>query len=582
MGWGGPGGGHFGGGGGGGAGLPFAGIPPELAELADKILKNEPEHPEPRVEFSHVTPETRPFSLGRFLRPQWQALGAGVLLVALETITMQAGPLLTQRAIDKGLLSQPPNFGIVLAMSLLYLGSIGVSSVATFVRISWTGRLGQRLMRDLRVRVFSHLQRLSMSFYSEEKAGRVMTRMTSDIEALTELLQDGLVNLLVQGFTLVFVVAVLFSLNATLAAIVVFAIVPVMTLMTLWFRSASERTYGNVRERIADVMADLQENLAGVRIIAAYNRQRFNAVKHRNIVGDHMAANNEVAKIGAIYGPGTDMIGGLGSALILIVGGRMVASGSLQVGELVAFVLYLGSFFAPIQQLVQLYNQYQSGQAAVAKLRDLLATAPEVEESPAARELPPIDGEIRFDDVSFGYYEGVEVLSSIDLTIHAGETFALVGPTGSGKSTIAKLVTRFYDPTAGSIRVDGHDLRDVKLETLRRQLGVVPQEAFLFGGSIRDNVGFARPGATDAEILEACQAVGLQRLLDRLPEGIHTPVFERGSSLSSGERQLLALARAFLAQPRVLILDEATSSLDLRSEATIEDALDVVLQGRTS
>ena len=260
----------------------------------------------------------------------------------------------------------------------------------------------------------------------------------------------------------------------------------------------------------------------------------------------------------------------------------MVLDGRLQIGELIAYVLYLSAFFAPIQQLVQLYNQYQSGQAAMAKIRDLLDTDPSVPERPGATELPPVRGEITFENVSFGYVADQPVLREVDLTIAAGETFSLVGTTGAGKSTIAKLVTRFYDPTEGRVLVDGHDLAGVTLASLRRQLGVVPQEPFLFAGSLRDNIAFARPEASDDELLEACRAVGLDELVDRLPQGLDTPVFERGSSLSSGERQLLALARAFLAQPRVLILDEATSSLDLRSEATIERALDNLLEGRTA
>ena len=338
-----------------------------------------------------------------------------------------------------------------------------------------------------------------------------------------------------------------------------------------------------MRERIADVLADLQENLSGMRIITAYNRQRYNEVKHRNIVGSYYDANNTSARIAALYGPGTDSIGTLGQAVVLFIGGWMVLHGQISIGTMVAFVFYLSAFFAPIQQLVQLYNTYQSGQAAVAKLRELLATEPTVDQAPTAEALPPIRGEITASSTSpSATTDGQPVLRDVDLTIAAGETFSLVGQTGAGKSTIAKLVTRFYDPTAGRVLVDGHDLRDVTLESLRRQLGVVPQEPFLFAGTIRDNIAFAKPDATDDELLEAVHRVGLDELIDRLPEGLDTPVFERGSSLSSGERQLLALARAFLAQPRVLILDEATSSLDLRSEATIERALDNLLEGRTA
>ena len=581
------GGGGFGGPGPGGRpgqaapGLPFAGVPPEMVPLVEKLLAKEPEHPSLDVPFSHRSPsDQRDFTLGKLLRPHWAAILFGVFLVALETISLQAGPLLSQRAIDRGIFRG--DFGVIALMSVLYAVSIALNGLTTYGRTSWTGRIGQRLMYELRVRVFSHIQRLSLDFFTDEKAGRIMTRMTSDIEALNELLQDGIINLVVQLFTLLIVVGVLFSMNVELALIVVLALVPVLTLMTLWFRSRSEAAYNQVRERIADVMADLQESLSGIRIVAMYNRHRYNEVKHRNIVGDHMTANEGAAKVAAIYGPGTDAVGTIAQALVLLLGGRMVLNGSLQTGELFAFVLYVSTFFAPIQQLVQLYNMYQSGRAAVAKIADLLETEPSVVEKEEAVELPAISGEITFEGVTFEYVPDQPVLADLDLVIRAGETFSLVGTTGAGKSTIAKLVTRFYDATEGRVLIDGFDLRDVTLKSLRRQVGVVPQEPFLFGGSIRDNVSFARPDATDAEVLEACQAVGLDDLISRLPMGLDTPVFERGASLSSGERQLLALARAFLAQPRVLILDEATSSLDLKSEAIIERALDIVLEGRTA
>ena len=563
------------------SGLPFGGIPPEMLPGVRRLLEAEPEHPAPEVRFTHhVPPDQKGFSLARLLRPHWWALAVGVALVAVETVSLQVGPQLTQRAIDRGMLRG--DFGVVLSMGLLYLAAVVVNGLAGMGRVAWSGRLGQKLMYRVRLRVFAHLQRLSLDFFTEEKTGRIMTRMTSDIDALAELLQDGIVNLLVQGLTLVYVLVVLFSMNVQLALVVALAVVPVMTLLTLWFRSSSEASYRAVRERIADAMADLQESLSGIRIVAAYNRQRYNEVNHRNIVGDLRTANEDAARAAALYGPGSDAIGILGTATVLLLGGRMVLQGTLGLGELVAFVLYLSAVFAPVQQLVQLYNTYQSGQAAVVKLRDLLDTEPSVPESPDAVELPPVRGEVTFCDLGFEYLPGQPVLHQVNLHVPAGRTFALVGTTGAGKSTLAKLIPRLYDPTTGRVLVDGHDVREVSIESLRRQVALVPQEPFLFAGTIRDNIGFARPGATDEEILAACAAVGLDRLLDRLPESLDTPVAERGASLSSGERQLLALARAFLASPRVLILDEATSSLDLRSEAVVERALDNLLPGRTA
>jgi ATP-binding cassette subfamily B protein len=571
------------------AGLPFAGIPTELQEKAEKILEREPEHPPVDVPFDqHRTgADRRPFTLRSFLGPNRKALGLAFLLVLVETVALQAGPLLTQIGIDDGITQG--DFGVVVAVAVVYLLTIVVNVGASAGRVAFTGRLGEKLLYQLRIRVFSHFQRLSLDFFTGEKAGRLMTRMTSDIDALVMLFQDGLVNLAVQGLTLVVIVVVLFVMSPTLAAITVVIVVPVMVVLTLWFRSASDRGYSVVRDRIAEVLADLQESLSGIRIITAHNRRRHNVVHHDNVVGDHLDANLYTARVGAIYGPASEALGVIAQALILGIGGWMVMNDRLTLGELTAFVLYLTAFFAPIQQLVQLYNTYQQGQAAVAKLRDLLATEPTVPEAPDAIELPPVDGAIDLERVTFAYTApggpsgtAPPVLREVTLHIEPGETFALVGPTGAGKSTVAKLISRFYDPQEGVVRIDGHDLRDVTFASLRRQLGVVPQEPFLFHGTIRDNIAFARPEVGDDEIAEACRLTGLDDLVARLPDGVDTPVHERGSSLSSGERQLLALARAFLARPRVLVLDEATSNLDLESEARVERALDVLLEGRTA
>jgi ATP-binding cassette subfamily B protein len=380
----------------------------------------------------------------------------------------------------------------------------------------------------------------------------------------------------------VFVTIVLFAMQPALAAITLLVIVPLMLAATLWYRSASDTAFDLVRDRIADVMAHLQESLSGVRIVTAHNRQPRNVAEHRTIVHHYRRANDVTANVGAAYGGITETVGMAGQIVILVIGGNWVLDGTMEIGQLVAFILYLTAFFAPIQQLVQLYNTYQQGQASVRKVRDLLGEVPSVVDRPDAPDLPELAGEIRLEDVAFEYVPGRPVLHGINLLIPAGETFAFVGETGAGKSTIAKLVNRLYDPAAGQVRLDGVDVRDVNLRSVRRQVGTVPQEPFLFAGSIRANVTFARPDATEEEVVEACRLVGLGDLIDRLPDGIDTPVHERGVSLSSGERQLLALARAFLARPRILVLDEATSNLDLKSEAKIEEALDVLLEGRTA
>lgn len=564
------------------AGLPFAGVPQEMQAGVNKLLAEEPEHPQPEVVFDHGRPDPdgAKLSLRRLVRPYLgMTLLAGVLVV-VEALTLQAGPKLTQIGIDSGIIAK--NYSVLVMVAAVYLVSLLVTGFAQAARVKVTGRIAAWVMNDLRVRVFTQLQRLSLDFYTGEKAGVIMTRMTSDIENLQQLLQDGLVQFAIQGLTMVAVTVVLFTFDVRLALITVVLVVPILTAMSLWFHRASSKGYVKVRDNIANVLADLSESLQGVRIVTAHNRQRHNIEHHRQVTGKYYDTNVQTGRINSWYGPGTQVVGVAGQLALLAIGAGMVADGELTIGELVAFLLYLGAFFQPIQQLVQLYNMYQQGQSSITKLKSLLGQAPAVVESPTAVELPPVEGEITFDDVTFGYLPDRPVISGVSLDIRAGETVAFVGPTGAGKSTLAKLVTRFYDPTAGRVLIDGHDLRDLHIESLRRQLGVVPQEPFLFAGPLRDNIRFAAPEASDDQVWDALRAVGLVEVVERMPQGLDTVVQERGQSLSSGERQLVALARAFLAQPRVLVLDEATSNLDLQSETKIEDALDVLLERRTA
>jgi ATP-binding cassette subfamily B protein len=565
-----------------GGGLPFAGVPSEMQAGVDRLLADEPEHQDPGVHFTYlpVPGEYQRLTLRRLLLRRWTFGLLALLFVVIASVANQAGPALVSYAINHGMVH--PDMTVVVVVAVLYLAAVGITALAQWALVKSSGRLAAWVMNDLRIRVFTHLQRLGLDFYTDEKAGVIMTRMTSDIENLQQLLQDGLAQFALQALTMVVITVLLFTINAQLALYTILMVVPVLVIGSLWFQAASGKGYDRVRDGIASVLADLSESLHGVRVVAAHNRQARNVVHHRNVVGAYRDANYYTSHINAVYGPGTQMLSYLTQAAILAIGGGMVLHGSLTIGGLTAFFLYMNRFMSPIQLLVQQYNTYQQGQSSLVKLRSLFDYRPNVAEKEEAVELPAAHGEIVLEQVTFGYNPDLPVLHDVDLRIAAGETVAFVGSTGAGKSTIAKLVTRFYDPTAGRVLIDGHDLRNLTIRSLRRQLGVVPQEPFLFAGTIRDNIAFARREATDAEVWDALRAVGLEDVVERMPEGIDTVVHERGQSLSSGERQLVALARAFMARPRVLVLDEATSNLDLASETKIEAALDLLLQGRTA
>jgi len=570
------------------ASLPFAGIPPEMLDKTNALIEKEPDFSDIEITFSHKSPSSKTFTLWNFLAPYKFRFIFALVLVAMTEMLLLVGPYLVQVAIDKAIV--PKDFSVLMTVAMVWVGSLFLAVIISGIRIRFLGRLGQLLMYDLRVRVFSHLQRLSVDFFTEEKAGRLLTRMTSDIEALSNLLQTGLVNLVAQLLALFFILILLFSFNLQLTLILLVFSAPVMFGFTFWFSKTSERGYEVVRNRIADVLADLQESLSGMRLVISFNRMKHNVINHRNIVGDYRDANNYTSKIQATYRSGTQFIT-TGTSLLIFTAGFFILKdvnpslspeGTFTVGSLVAFNVLVGRFFIPINELSGLYNEFQSGNAAVKKLADLLGTEPSVKESENALNLEELKGDIRFKDVSFSYEDNHTVLKDISLHVEAGKTISFVGPTGAGKSTIAKLICRFYDPTSGSITLDNINLKDISLQSLHTQLGIVPQEPFLFHGTIKENILFARPDATDEEVEEACKAVGIEDMIKRLPEGLETHCHERGSSLSSGERQLLALARAFLSKPRVLILDEATSNIDQQNEAKIEKALDKLLQGRTA
>ena len=523
--------------------------------------------------------DERPLSFRRLVLVRWR-LGIGALaLVAAIAAADQAGPRLVMLAVDQGLL-EGRGMGFLSVVAGCYLAAVLLTTTLQRWLVQTSGRLSATAMHDARIRVFTHLQRLSLDYYTREKAGVVMARMTSDIENLQQVLQDGLAQMAVQTLTMVVITAVMVTLEPLLALVTIALTVLPLVGSSVWFRRYSSHAYLGVRDASAQVMSDLSESLRGHRVVAAHNRQAHNAAQHARLVARLQTANQAGAQASSLYASTTQLLGLLSQVLLLAAGGRMVQQGDLSVGGLIAFLLYFNRFFQPIQVLVQQFAAYQQSRSSIVRLNELLAEAPSVVEAPDALQLPAVRGRIRLHDVSFTYADGSLALTNVDLDIAPGETVAVVGTTGAGKSTLAKLIVRFHDVTSGQVLIDSVDVRHVTLASLRQQVTLVPQESFLFTGTLRDNVAFGRPEATDDDVLTALSAVGLDDLVAL--KGLETHIRERGTSLSAGERQLVSLARALVARPAVLVLDEATANLDLRSEAQVDRALDAVLQDRTA
>ena len=511
------------------------------------------------------------------LRPQRRRVLFSLVMVGLWTATVLAGPLLVRWGIDQGIEHRD---GSVLDRAVVgYVVIAGLAYVANRVQLMSISRVGEEFLRDLRISVFAHLQRLSMPYYDREKAGVIVSRMTSDVDSLAELVQMGLAMFVTNGLLLVVSVVVLASVSWQLLLICALALPPVV-LASIKFQRDSNEAYLAVREDIGSTLSHLQEGISGVRVVQSFVREdveidRF-AGHNRQLFDSHMRS----VWISAWYLPVIELAGWGTTALALGFGGWWVHQGAVTVGTVAFFVLALANLFEPLQQLSQLFNTVQSAGAGLFKLFELLDTPVDVPERQAAVDLPA-HGDIEVDGVSFGYAAADSVLHDVSLRIPAGTRLALVGPTGAGKSTLAKLIARLYDPIEGHVRFGGIDLRDATLGSLRERVVVIPQEGFLFNGSIRDNVRLARLGASDAEVDAALRAVGAYERVATMPEGLDTEVRERGSRLSAGEKQLVSLARAALANPAVLVLDEATSSLDPGTEALVEDAVDRLLDGRT-
>jgi ATP-binding cassette subfamily B protein len=513
----------------------------------------------------------------RMLRPQTRRVLAALVMVILWTGTVLAGPYLVKFGIDQGISKRDP--GALNAAVAVYVVVAILAYITYRIQIALISRVGEEFLRTLRIRVFDHLQRLSMPFYDRSKAGVLVSRMTSDVDSLSELVQQGLTMFVSNTLLLAVSLVVLTSVSWQLMLVCSLALPPVI-LASIKFQRDSNEAYLDVRDRIGNTLSHLQEGIAGVRVVQAFAREdvevgRFEA-GNQELYESHMRS----VVISAWYLPVIELAGWGTTALTLGFGGYWVHQGVLTVGTVAFFVLALSNLFEPVQQLSQLFNTVQSAGAGLHKLYELLDTRVDVPERPGAVDLPEA-GDVEVDHVSFAYGDGPPVLHDVSLHIPAGSRLALVGPTGAGKSTLAKLVARLYDPTEGGVRFGGVDLRDGTIDSLRGRIVVIPQEGFLFNGTIRDNVRLAREGASDEEVDAALAAVNAYDRFAGLPEGLDTEVRERGSRLSAGEKQLVSLARAALADPTVLVLDEATSSLDPGTEALVEGAVDRLLEGRT-
>jgi len=519
------------------------------------------------------------------VRPHRALVTLASLAVLVQTGAGLAMPYLVKVAIDRGVV--PRRLEVLDRVAIAYLVLAGVQFLAGRYETMAVARVGQRVLYTVRTKLFRHLQTLSLDFYERERTGRLVARMTADIDAMSDLVTDGLVTLVTGLITMVGVAVILIVLDWRLA-LATLVVAPLIALTARAFRHWSAEAYRQVRETHSVVTVQLQEALSGVKAIQAFRRERAAAGRLADANHAERVAHRRTIGLASFFFPGIEFLGTAATVVVLGVGGRRVLAGDLEIGTLAAFLLYLRNLFDPVQQLSELYDSFQSATAGAERVGAVLEERPSVREAADPVPLPDPSGEVRLEGVRFAYDQGPEVLHDVHLNLEAGTTLALIGPTGAGKSTVAKLIARFYDPLAGQVVLDGVDLRQVRLADLRRAMGYVPQEGFLFSSfdsdraTVADNIRFGRPEVTRAEVEAAARAVGAEPVILDLPDGYDTEVGERGALLSAGQRQLVAFARAWLADPAVLLLDEATSNLDVVTEARVQQALRRLRQGRTT
>ncbi|GGT03866.1 MULTISPECIES: ABC transporter ATP-binding protein [Streptomyces] len=552
---------------------------PATPELLAQVEALPPATGTPDVDEEQAVRPEESYGLRRLLRGFGRPLLVSLALVAVDAGMGLLLPVLIRHGIDDGVTRLA--LGAVWAASLLGLLAVLVQWCAQTGEIRMTGRTGERVLYALRLKIFAQLQRLGLDFYERELTGRIMTRMTTDVDALSTFLQTGLVTAFVSVVTFFGIMVVLLVLDLQLA-LVVFATLPPLIIGTYFFRRASVKAYELARERVSAVNADLQETVAGLRIVQAFGRERDGGRRFAERSRSYRQARVRGQLLISVYFPFVQLLASVAAAAVLVVGGGRIDDATLTTGALVAYLLYIDLFFAPVQQLSQVFDGYQQASVSLGRIQELLRVPTSTRAAEKPLDVPSLRGEIAFEDVRFAYGDEEEALVGVDLRIPAGQTVAFVGETGAGKSTLVKLVARFYDPTGGRVTVDGRDLRDLDLTAYRHRLGVVPQEAYLFPGTVRDAIAYGRPDATDAEVEAAARAVGAHEMIATLDGGYLHEVAERGRNLSAGQRQLIALARAELVDPDILLLDEATAALDLATEAQVDQAADRLAGRRTT